>query len=253
MKKQTTRVLALTLIMLLLCSLCGCNALDEMRSNQIFARQSGEIIWNSTVYKALPYNEYLYVEAGYEPIYLTEEDVPVLLSPVFYQQIFYASADGRFLMNLESENSYYCNAADYDALCARLEAPFEADILCYRYSMFDEDTYDYTSDSYTLTEAQFSAVRQVVETVAHKVQEDGWMLDYDWSVVLEACSADMLLRRNAMEIAVRDDTYYLLVYTEEASLVYAVPASMNEIFAQILQSYKSSDSFAWMKDEEFVI
>lgn len=253
MKKQVKRSLVLVLVLVLLCSLCGCKALDEMRNAQIFPGESGEIVWNGTVYKALPYCEYLFVETVYDPIYLTEEDVPVLLSPVFFQQIFYTSEDGRFLMDPESENAYYCNATDYDAICARLETPFEAEILCYWYSEYSDDYFDYEYKAYTLTNEQMAAISQVTETVEPKAMEKEFLLDYDWSVVLDGCSADMLLRRSDMEIAVRGDTYYLVVYADVQNLVYTVPASMNDTFAQILRAYTESEDFGWMTDDEFII
>ena len=130
---------------------------------------------------------------------------------------------------MESENTYYCSAAEYNAICTRLETPFQPEILCYWYGESSEDYFDYEYKSYTLTNEQAAVISQVLETVAPSTLGTEFFLDYDWSVPLESCSADMLLRRNDMEIAVRADTYYLVVYDGAEKLVYTVPSSLNNI------------------------
>lgn len=85
MKKVIKTVLVLLAVVGMLLCLCGCTGLENMRKNQAFSRENGEILWNGAVYKALPESEYLFVDTGYfdDTVYLTEPDVPVLLSVFF--------------------------------------------------------------------------------------------------------------------------------------------------------------------------
>ena len=251
MKKQVKCGLVLVLVLVLLCSLCGCKALDEMRKQQVFLGDSGEIFWNGSIYKPLPYNEYLAVDTDFETVYVTNKDVPVLLSSLFFEKTLEICTDRRFLLEMDEEYIYYCQASAYDAICARLELPFEAEILCYWYSEYNDDYFDYKP--YTLTDEEAAAINQVKQTTEPKVMETDWLLDYDWSVALESRSADMLLCRNDMEIAVQGDTYYLLVSGDEENLVYTVPAELNDIFVQLLLTYTQSEDFGWMTDDEFII
>lgn len=252
MKKHVKRGLTILLILLQLCCLCGCRALDEMRKNQVFYDQSGQIRWNGSVYKALPYCEYLVVDTGYDTVYVTADNVPVLLSSIFSLQELYVSTDSQFLVNYGEEETYYCKEADYEALCARLEAPFEPDILCYSYEELNEDTFEYEYIYYTLTEEQAAAVRQITQTAEPKTMEEGFLLDYDWSLFLESCSADMLLRRIDMEIAVSGEKYYLVAHEEEQTLVYTVPETLKATFDQIVSTYKQTEEYLWMTEDEFI-
>lgn len=124
MKKNVKTVLVLlTAVGLLLC-LCGCSGLENMRKKQAFPGENGEILWNGAVYKALPGNEDFYVETGdySELVYVTEPDVPVLLSSMFSEMDLYPSGDGVFLEDLDA-GIYYCREDRYEEMAA-----YEAEI-----------------------------------------------------------------------------------------------------------------------------
>lgn len=238
MKKMLKRSLALVLVLVQLVLLCGCDALDEMRENQVFFDENGDILWNGTTYKALPYSDLLNPELDYmEQVYVTEADVPVLLSSMLAQYYLFASTDGEFLVSNLAEPVYYCKASQHEALSARLLAPFEPDIVCYSYDVYDEETWEYDTQYYTLTQEQVEVIELVIEQVEPTVMGEGWSLDYDYDIWLEECSEDMLLRRNSMDIAVSGSTYYLFLYTDAQTLVFTVPDGCKAAFDGIVSAY----------------
>ena len=67
-------------------SLCSCNWLDEMRRAQIFFTENNysEIVWDGNTYVRTDVLSEWTSGRYYEDLYLTEPDVPVLLSEVHY-------------------------------------------------------------------------------------------------------------------------------------------------------------------------
>ena len=250
MKKNYKRGLAMLSVLIMLFSLCGCSALDEMRKGQAFYDENGNILWNGATYKALPYCAYLYCDRDYSSdIYLTETDVPVLLSSTFALEYLYPSTDGLLLSSVYTD-SYYCREDKFDALCARLQEPFVPDIVCYSYDLYNEETGEFETRYYTLTQEQVAAVELVTQTVEPMVMGNGWSLDYTWSLWLEECSEDMLLRRNSVDIAASGDTYYLFLYTDEGTLVFTVPEGCNDTFDALVSAYLQANDYYWQQAYE---
>jgi hypothetical protein len=251
MKKYLKRGLVLLLVLVQLFCLCGCDALDEMRENQVSANEDGSITWKGTVYKALPYCEYLWVDTEYEAVYVTEPDVPVLLSPMFADKELYISTQGNFLVDERDDWAdwvYYCPEDQYDELCARFDAPFAADKVCYAYDVYDDD-YEYRTAYYTLTEQQVATVARVLQEVEPTTMQVQWLPYYEYSMWLMECSEDMLLRRDTMELAVNEGSYCIFVYTDTEVLVYTVPDTLTSDFAQIAATYIDAYEAMWGEDE----
>lgn len=253
MKKNYKRIFALLLVLTQLVLLCGCDALDEMRQNQAFLNEDGDILWNGSTYKKLPACAYLAPLCDYDTIVnVTEEDVPVLLSSMFSQFYYYPSEDGRFL-SARSHNTdevYYCESSVYDAICARIQAPFEPDIVCYSYDVYQEDSYEYETKYYTLTQEQVDAIKLVVQNTTPTTMQDGMYLDSQWSIALEECSQDMVFRRSNMEISYAGSTYYLHLNTDDEQLLFTVPEGCNAIFGEIVKEYLDAESYYY--DEELI-
>ena len=248
MKKNLKRILVFVLAVMMLFSLCGCMALDEMRQAQAFYDESGSILWNGSTYKMLPACDYFTPECTYETwIYVTEADVPVLLSSLFNQEELVVCTDEAILSSYYT-NSYYCREDLYDSVSTRIQQGFTPDVVCYSYSAYDEETDEYTTEYYTLTQEQIDVIELIISTEEPMTMGDGWYLDYAWSVYLEECSEDMLFRRNSLDISVSGDTYYLFLYTDQGELVYAVPDGCNAIFDEIVSAYKQSDDFYYSWD-----
>lgn len=243
MKNKCKRIFALVLVALQIVLLCGCTALDEMRKNQAFYGEEGNIVWNGKVYKKLPESDYFFPERDYETIVrVTEADVPVLLSELFAFDYCYPSTDGVFLED-RGENIYYCEMSVYKEFRDRILGVFEPEIVCYSYTVFDEETYDVEIRHHTLTQEQVDAVFYVVENVEPTVLQEGMSLESDLSVCLEECSEDMLFRKETMEISRSGSTFYVHQYTVRGTKLFTVPQEYNATFAKIVEEYQVNSDY----------
>ncbi len=238
MKKNGKRVFAIMLVALQIFLLCGCTALDEMRKNQAFYGEDGNIVWNGNVYKKLPESAYFYPETDYNTmVNVTEADVPVLLSGMFGLAYYYPSADGVFLED-HAEDIYYCEMSVYTQIRDRILGTFEPEIVCYSYYMYDEEAHEMEARYYTLTQEQVDAVFYVVENVEPTILQEGMSLDCDLSVYLEECSEDMLFRKETMDISRSGSTFYVHQYTDAGTQLFTVPQEYNAVFAKIVEDYQ---------------
>ena len=242
MKKNGKRIFICLLVLLQFFALSGCSALDEMQKNQAFFNESGDILWNGSTYKKLPSCEELYPTFdGETSVYVTESDVPVLLSSMIYLSSYSPSEDGRILMedNYE-EDIFYCDVSIYEDFCARIRKPFTPEIVCYSYDVPTENVYEWETAVYTLTPEQVEVITTVVENTEPTVLQDGMTLNCLWSVYLEECTEDMLFRRNTMDISYTGSTYYMHLYTDQGELLFTVPAGCNDQFDQITAAQRES-------------
>ena len=237
MKKTAKRILVLLLAFSMFFVLCGCDALDEMRDMQAFLNEDGTITWQGNIYKKLPNSEYLNPEREYV-LCVTEQDVPVLLSEVFQKMSLSATKDKKVLVNLYGEDWSYCIESEYEEMCAKIKAPFAPEIVCYNYSYFNEETGMFEGKYYTLTQEQVDAIKLVIETVAPTELSDGMYMDTMYTIFLEECSADMVFRRDVMDISLSASgkTYYISLYTDTEDILFTVPEGCNAIFDDIFKA-----------------
>ena len=85
MNKTIKRLSALVLAAASCLVLCSCNIKEMKEARAFYSENEGEIIWDGQVYKSL---DRQYLPEGFEMrtegvCYITEKDVPVLLSTVF--------------------------------------------------------------------------------------------------------------------------------------------------------------------------
>ncbi len=249
--KQIKRIAALTLILVQLFLLCGCNALDQMRETQAFY-DVGKINRNGVIYQLLPSCEELNPPADLTSIvYVTPPDVPVLLSRLLANEQLWLSTDGNFLISLYDDN-IYCRQEMHQQMSQRIREGFTPEVVCYSYETYDEETDDVSEDTYILTDEQVEVIELIISTVEPQTMGEGWWLDYDWSVALEECSADMLFRRSDLEIAVSGRTFYLLLYTDTETLAFTVPTGCNAQLEEITKAYLDSWESYWGSEESFV-
>lgn len=250
MKNHFRRIFVLFLAAVLIFLLCGCDALDEMRHNQAYYDADGNILWNGSVYKKLPVCEYLVPPTDYETtVYVTEADVPVLLSGMLCLSEYYPSNDSVFLQD-DNYEGYYCEESAFEQVRDRILAPFLPEIICYSYDVYEDGSFDFETKDYTLTQEQVDALTYVVENTEPTVMQEGMYLDCEWSVYLYACSQDMVFRNNTMDISGSGNTYYVHQYTDDGMLLFTVPEDYNTIFGQIVQAYLEAES-AYL-DEVFI-
>lgn len=247
MKKFFKRALALALTAALLCGLCGCSVLDEMRKSQVYYDAEGNIVCDGVAYKLLPANDYLCPKIDHtNQLFLTESDVPVLLSVLFATQYLYTSADGSIIM---ANDGYYCAEDNYEELSKRLLEEFVPEVVCYFYNVYNEDTWDWEEKSYTLTQDQIAAIELVVTTVEPvSYNATGMYPEYIYSLDIIKCSADMLLQACNTALLVGNDRYYLELYTDTDTLIFTVPEGCNETFGKIVSVYESANQFVSEED-----
>lgn len=239
--KKLKRLFALCLSFVLLC-LCttGCNAIDEMRAHHgVYAENGNVIIMGETQYRRLPHNEYLAVtNASPDRIYVTDKDVPVLLSNML-GAAFCSYNDGLLLQSSAyGEERYYCRTDKYDELAARLEEGFNPTGYCYRYTKFNPETQEFTEHTYLLTKEQEEAVHEVVANVAGDARSESERYNNDYSITLYSCSDDMLLQNYEYTIEKLYGSYYLVEYDNitNMDIAYTVPSKKYAIFDAICQS-----------------
>lgn len=245
MKKNLKRFSVLLLTLSLLFALCGCDALDEMRQRQAFVNEDGTITWQGNIYKELPYSEFLNPDTSYENrVYATKPDVPVLLADMNHERSFEATEDKKVLSGYYGGEEYcYCLESIYDELCARINAPFEPEVVCYDYSVYNEETNEMDMKYYTLTQEQVDAIRLIVETEEPTVLADGMYMDTMNHIWLDECSADRLFSRRTMQISLSasGNTYYLTLYTDDGEVLFTVPSGCNDIFGDIYKAYNEAN------------
>lgn len=251
MMKKATRLIALFAALMLVClSATGCNAIDEMRNNQAFYTETGGVKLRGTDYIPLPHNEYFrpFKHDDSTVIRITEPDVPVLLSSEFgdYGTLY---NDGEILY-CNYMDSYYCRVDKYPEYNAVLAAPFEPTGYCYTYHVLDTDTMNYIEHIYQLTAEQAKAVDEILATVTPTVQDTNASYTYDYFVELNACDDTMLLRDEAVSIAINGNEYTIVRTNyngQREDLRYTVPSEYNAMFDSIIkQGYdavKASDNY----------
>lgn len=243
MKKIYKSILAFALALMLLLSLSGCGALDQMRSEQAHNLGYGTIRWNGETYRALPICDYLYPIMDYTAsIYVTDEDVPVLLSTMFHQETLDVSVDKNFL-HAPWTNVYYCREPLYEELCQRIKAPFEPDMICYEFSVYNEDTGKFEDRYYKLTDGQIEGLEEMLRGEALPNNDIMWEKQY-WGMTLYKSSEDRLLKKDYMDIYYTGNGYFLLTRPEgSAEQLYAVPQKFNGLLDKITAAYKQQNGF----------
>ena len=237
MKQLWKRGAALLVILVLVLGLCGCDALDAMREAQTQYGEDGSILYKGVAYVRLPESEYLSPEYDvWKEIYVTDPDVPVLLSQAIYIERLALSIDGNFLISM-SDDVVYCRAELYDSVFDRIVNGFEVAAMQYEYSVYDEEVGIHRRQTYTLTQEQWDTVYEVLETVEPIEIGRDWNINGQWYLHLYECSQDGFFKKETMELVASEDSYTLILESGEQTLAYLVPSAYKAVFEQILSPY----------------
>lgn len=265
-------VLIIALLMLCLC-LTGCSELDTMREQQAFWTEKGSIdsiTYNGIEYKKLPgYEPPAPTGHQFQPVFVTDADVPVLLSNELstYMDL---SDDGNFLTGFvtmtpehdvitmytpltntsyssyEGGDATYCKADIYDEVVAKIEEGIEYTSYGYEYWVFNEETDTHDYKYYFLTDEESSAINEVVEEVKPVPESD---ISYKtlWIASLDKISEDKYFAKTSYEIYYDDylDTYYLVYYSPSLGTHthYEVPKKMNDIYDKISEKAVDGNNY----------
>ena len=247
--KKLKRLIGCLLLAALVVSLCGCSALDALRESQCYF-DGEDILRNGQIYRKLPSCDTLYPELDYEQsIYVTEDDVPVLLISFLAKAHLLPSLDGAFLSTLYGD-TIYCREDLYDSTVDKIRNGFTPEIVCYSYYAYSEDSYEVTEEFYTLTKEQTDVLSLITSTVEPEVWSEDWSLNCQWYIYLEECTQDRLFRQSQLEISFTGRTYYLTLYTDTQTLVFAVPDGCKAMLDDITKAYRNSWDQAWEESDE---
>lgn len=237
MKKK---IFALLLAGVMLFLLCGCDALDALRQQQAFY-DAGKIVYEDVTYQLLPDCDELQPTLDYEKgmLYVTPADVPVLLTTIMAEEYLYRSEDGDFLCS-SGHYTVYCREDRHAELSKIIREGFQTEMVCYEYEVFDPRTLEFSFGEYVLTEEQVTALETLTANVEPQILGEGLSLNYDWYIDLEACSEDMLFRRDGGRIAVAGSTYYLVMEMGSERRAFQVPEGMVSVFDDITEAYRDA-------------
>lgn len=235
----------------------GCDALDELREKQAFITENRDIIYDGATFVLMPESDLLYPVYNYSSdcmLNVTAEDVPVLLSPIISEKTLYMSEDGIFLCGYsETGEIIYCREDKYDEMLSRIKEDFKPTKACYFYETFDSETYEYTPGYYVLADDEYDAVKDVMKSTSASVLPSDAYMDYDHVVYLELCSDDILLRKYVMDIALSDNQYYIIYYSDdETTQIFTVPDTYNAIFTKLMEEGITADRSFDAEYEEYV-
>lgn len=260
--KKLKRLLALVMAFALCLSLCGCRQLDELKARHATWMEDGNILWNDYIYLPL-YNtyeqsDYAYVEElnfnDSEVIFVTDSDVPVLLSEMMGTN-GYTGADGLLVevncyvsslhADMEYSNTVYCRADLYDWTLNALQNGYE--IQEYGYYFYDYDTGETASG--TLTSAQQRAIETVLNTVAPITSESGEAyVYYDCSLTITAYSTAHLFSQEIGELIYNNGVYSIACsyYDDDYNRTekwFDVPKKYNAVFNELFEKCGIIDKY----------
>lgn len=238
--RATAFVVALIMVMM---TFTGCNALDAMRQSHAFYTEDGNILFEGNEYVIFEYEGEIFpmISSSVQCIYVTESDVPVLLSQMLGDELQY-SDDKVFLVCSEyMEDTYYCRKDVYDEY---MEMISQLDYTKYCYSYTVEIEYEETDMIYVLEEDEAAAIDYVINETEAITMPDGASFDYDVSVGIEAATDDLIFRKEKCTVIRANRNYYIETVSEENgdTVFYAVPEELEDAFDGIIECYLDSRS-----------
>jgi len=251
MKKALKIFLCIVTVITICFSLTGCNLLEDAREAHAFWKD-GNIVLGNSEYIVLPPCETLRPDySELTEIYVTEPDVPVLLS-MFLGTPLTKSNDGVFLVDdsytLEDDVIFYCRSDKYDEIIDRINEGFKPTGYCYEYTEYNDDyDYEWQPRTYILSDLEKKAVDSVVAKVKPTVLPEIANTEYEYAVYLDECSQDMLFKKSSYEIYLNKNIYYIYEYKESKAYLYTVPSEYNASFESLMS--KSIESEKQWEDE----
>ena len=237
MKKIMKRISVLLLLGAMVFALCGCDALDDMKAHQIFPAEDGSFIIEGVRYVQLETNNYFSPgQTTMEDYYLTEPDVPVLLSQQFTLGRLDITEDGRFCRDWY-RGLWFCKEDIYEEMQAKNREPFVPNILFYNYYGPNEQD-EWTELTYKLSETEIAAIATVLQGEPLQLG-DGVYISTDWECGLIEATDDMLFRYSGPSIAKAGNSFYVSTHKDTGATTYQVPAELNPVFEKIAAAFLS--------------
>ncbi len=244
MKKFVKLLGILLLLGAMLLSLGGCKELDDMRAHQLFPEADGSFLRDGVRYVRLEANGYFRpANRLSSTYYLTNPDVPVLLSQQFTIGYLSFTQDGRFVEN-QRDGSWYCREDLFEEIQAKNRQPFVPETLFYTCYAFNEELGEPQETIYTLSDAEVAAIGEV--TAGQPLElADGMYLSTDWEVSLTGATRDLLFRDyDGPCIQKAGDALYISTYDQEGVTTYQVPEKHKALLEAAAKLYVDTYYFS---------
>ncbi len=242
--RKIKSLVALALAVLLCLSLCGCQALEDMRAAHAFLQEDGTVLWNGNTYRRLENMPKGFQFYGDKRVVVTLPDVPVLLSEV-YGENFSADKDGVILHSWSYgvDEAYFCREDCYEDMIAYLQQEVKMEGYCYTYWDGEED------HTYYLSDAQCEIVNQLMTSLEFTyISEDLVFEIDDYCLPLWECDEKHLFlsAEYAVEIAVQKGDYYL---TTPDNTISAVPKEYYAELDEIVKAFYEAEMALYVSEE----
>lgn len=234
MKKYVKLISAVLLTVVICGGLCSCKQLDEMRDNRaIYGKTEETLYFRKAEYKLLPQCDDLYIEDE-NPGYVTDKDVPILLSDIVGTQVWF---DDEALYITKDSYPYgqkvWCRADKYNEMVEKIEN-YELDSFCYwnpKYNYYSEaDQPKYIVATYPVDEI----IRSAFAGEGIKVESEGkheitYVTFQNCDKTTTFIDTDIMITLNS-----NGSEYYLLVYQTNKDYVRY---NLNKEDAQMILQY----------------
>ena len=229
MKKHVFRIISLLMLCALLCtSLCGCDAIDELRASVGTKTDDNTVVWNGVTYKRMDALQSSKIEVGGQnydqAVFLNDDNVPVLLMSMFCAE-YHPTENGVFLCGVDydawsagikpigSEEGYvtwyYCREDRFDDVAAQLRDGL--DLTGYQYNYYDYD--EGKTKTYNFTEEDIAMFENVVSP-ANRWQVSNY--NWQWSATVHHCTQDGLIDTTKYYDIVNNNGVYYVEYATNA-------------------------------------
>lgn len=246
--KKYIKLLSVCLLTVIMClSFCSCKELDEMRDDQaIWGKTEQTLYFRDAEYKLLPAcNDLSLVPGGHG--YVTDSDVPVLLSSSHGDRMSY-DRDAIFVVygywaNKSECNKVWCRTDKYEEVCAAIES-YEMNRYCVWNPKFEDGYYceRYTS-LYTILPAEVSDIIDfALATEGEKCNDDygysEWNGYGNYIEDIYACDETLqFVNEQSMHLACNNDgEYVILKLIGDDWYRYSISAENAKTLAEIIEN-----------------
>ncbi len=235
--KRATRILSSILVSaLLLCSLCGCNYIDKARRNQAFKDIDGTITYNGYEYKyCINVNEYFDPHMKYDYIYITEPDVPVLLSSLLGEASD-ISYDGAVIA--KGSGGYYIRTDIYDAVLEEMSDPVMNSMYYFKLEINNQGF----PTGYTpikLTDEETEAILNVAKGEPVEAAHSS----FEYSLNISIYSEDLYFYSHSFYIATIDSAAYIYFYKDGERIFYKAQEEYEKILTTCVKRLQEETDY----------
>lgn len=257
MKKQIKSIIIAVLILSFAFSLCGCDGLDELKASQAFKTADGNITWNNALYiKTIAAEDVPnFSENSDSDIYVTEPDVPVLLSAfyAFVEDSYYSVGYNKKLI-FDYEN-IYCREDFIDEFNKTIKENKLDNYFSYNFDYYESDD----ASMVLFKEEENEKIKNIFSSKKIKNKKLFQNLVYEGDNISEfgKCSKDKILCETENVIIRYEsnlyiapiDFYYVddfddIDHTQVKNLFcYKVPEEYRYIFQDLVNKYDEEFSY----------